>query len=55
MSIVVTVLLPLQVPAWKYVVLNTGIGKIGVAIVVLVDLLASAYVVKVTSLGGGGS
>lgn len=55
MTVLVTFLIPMQIPAWKYVILNTAAGKIGLTLVILVVLFSAAYVVKVTSRGGDAS
>lgn len=54
MAVLVTFLIPLQIPAWKYVVLSTAAGKIGLTLVILIIILSVAYVVRVTSPGGDG-
>lgn len=55
MAVLVTFLIPMQIPAWKYVVLSTAAGKIGLTLVILIIILSVAYVVRVTSPGGDGS
>ena len=55
MTVLVTFLIPMQIPAWKYVILSTAAGMIGLTMVILVVLFSAAYVVKVTSRGGDAS
>lgn len=53
-SLVMTLLVPMLQPAWKYILEQTILGKLAVAMVLVVMMITTAYVVKVNSLRPGG-
>lgn len=52
LSLIMTLLMPMLQPTWKYIVTNTLLGKIITAAVLVVIFLAIAYVVKINSMVG---
>lgn len=49
-SLIMTLLVPMIHPAWRHILEHTIIGKLAVAIVLVVMIITTAYVVKVNSL-----